>query len=148
MHKAAALVIFSLILGVTGAAAGPDDHILYRQQIMQAKGAAATAMGMIAEGKVPHEKHFLTHATTLVEVLALAPSAFRENTDGQGREKTTAKANIWSNWADFEKRFQELEDKANDILTLASTGGVASATGELPALFRSCKGCHDEYRTK
>lgn len=148
MRKWAVVAVLGLAFAVTGASANPDDHITYRKQIMQIKGAAATAMGLIAEGKVPHDKHFLTQATTLVETLALAPAAFRENTDGQGREKTTAKANIWTDWADFEKRFQELEDKANDILTLASTGGVAVAAGELPGLFRTCKGCHDDYRTK
>lgn len=129
-------------------AAEPDDVIVYRKQVMESVGANTTAMGLIAQGKVPHDGAFLAHAEMLAKSATLAREAFRENTAGKGREKTTAKPEVWKDWAKFEKGLVALEAKSAEVLKLASNGGVRAAGAELPALFRTCKSCHDDYRTK
>src|SRR5690606_24029758 len=90
----ATLVAFSMTAGVA-AAADPDDVINYRKQVMEVVGANTTALGLIAQGKVPHEESFLAHAEMLAQAATLTKAAFRENTAGKGREKTTAKPDVW-----------------------------------------------------
>lgn len=149
-RKVLALAACAAIAVTSGVAtaAEPDDLIVYRKQVMEAVGANTTAMGLIAQGKVPHEDAFLAHAEMLAKSATLAKNAFRENTAGKGKEKTTAKADVWKDWAKFEKGLEALEAKSAELLTLASNGGVKAAAAQLPALFRNCKGCHDDYRTK
>jgi len=143
----ATLAAFSLTAGVA-TAAEPDDVINYRKQVMEAVGANTTALGLIVQGKVPHEDSFLAHAEMLAKASSLSKAAFRENTAGKGREKTTAKAEIWKDWAKFEKGLDTLEAQTAELVKLASEGGVKAAAPKLREIFGTCKSCHDDFRTK
>lgn len=138
----------SIMTAATAYAAAPDDAILYRQDVMQTIGANAHAMNLIAEGQIPYSAAFATHANLVASAATLAVDAFRQNTHGQGKERTTAKAEVWKDWAKFEEGLKLLEERAKTVATLAASGGAAAAKDALGDLFKTCKGCHDDYRTK
>ena len=138
----------SIMTAATAFAAAPDDAILYRQDVMHTIGANAHAMSLIAEGQIPYSSAFATHASVLASAATLTVDAFRQNTTGQGKEKTTAKGEVWKDWAKFEEGLRLMAERAKTVSTLAASGGAAAAKGALSELFKTCKGCHDDYRTK
>lgn len=148
MRIAAIAALGAMVMGTAAYAADADDVIMYRKGLMEAVGAHASALGAIAQGKLPYDKAFLAHADLLAGTAALAVEAFKENTHGQGKEKTTAKEGVWTDWAKFEQGLHDLEDRANEVASLAASGGVATASPALGGLFKTCKGCHENFRTK
>jgi len=138
----------SIMTAATAYAAAPDDAILYRQDVMHTIGANAHAMYLISEGKLSHDAAFATHASVLAAAATLTVDAFKQNTDGQGKEKTTAKGDVWKDWAKFEQGLALLEERAKTVSNLAASGGLAAAKGALGELMKTCKSCHDDYRSK
>jgi cytochrome c556 len=144
---AVALTVAGTSVG-TAWAADPDVIISYRKGLMEAIGAHAQALGNISQGKLPYDKTFLAHARMLAAAATLAPQAFEENTHGQGKEKTTAKEAVWTDWAKFERGLQDMRDRAKEVASVAASGGAAAAGPALGELFKTCKSCHDDFRTK
>lgn len=69
---------------------------------------------------------------------------------GSGPEaglKTRAKAEIWTNQADFKKLHGDLVAAAGAMQDAAVRGDVAAITAARARLGGTCKACHDTYRT-
>jgi cytochrome c556 len=64
--------------------------------------------------------------------------------EGSAHEKSRAKAEIWKNWAEFEKLAGALHDKAAALAATARAGSGVREAGQ--AMFGNCKSCHDEFR--
>ena len=91
------------LIGLAAAEAEPDNAIKYRKAVMSVVGGNMSGLVMIAKGEVEHAEALAAHAQMLAETSELSLAAFRQNTDGQGRERTTALGKIWSDWDDFEE---------------------------------------------
>lgn len=140
---AAAVFSFGLsTAGVSTAQAADKDVIDYRQNLMKSLGAHASALGAIAQNKVPYGDNLALHAEAIAAAAEAAPLAFKQNLPGG-----TAAANIWEDWGDFEERFMALAKSARDVAAAARSGGMAEAGPKMGGLF-TCKGCHDIYRTE
>lgn len=148
MKIAAMMAMVVALTGTAAWAADPDEVIIYRKSLMSAVGAHTHSLGQISQGKLPYDQAFLTHARLLADTAALTVQAFKENTAGKGKEKTTMKPEAWAEWAKFEAGLKAMEARAQDIVKVASNGGAAAAGPALGELFKTCKGCHDAYRTK
>lgn len=139
---AAALVAFS----GTAIAADPDNAIKFRKSVMKAVGGSASALAAAVKGEVeaPGSIASLGAALAAATDPAVTVVAFKQNTDGEGVEKTTATAKVWSDWEKFEKGLNDLNAAAQAV---AAKGG--DVTGDdLGALFKNCKACHDDFREK
>ena len=145
LGTAAALLLAS---GVALAENDPDSAIQYRKSIMGTVGANMKGSALIIQGKVDFTPNLAGHAHAISEAAKLAPAAFKQNTDGKGSEKTTAKGDVWSDWADFEAGLKKLETESAKLAKIAESGDMSAAGAQLGELGKTCKGCHDDYRTK
>jgi cytochrome c556 len=68
--------------------------------------------------------------------------------EGSGPEagRTRAKAEIWSDGADFQSAARQYEQAANAFNQAAQGGNLDAVKAALPALQNTCKTCHDKYR--
>lgn len=130
-------------------AGDPDVVIAYRKGVMSIIGANAHALSDIAKGNLDREEAFGDHAGMLAMAGKLTYEAFGQNTHGQGKkEKTTAKEKVWAEWGEFKKGLDKLNEAASKVAVFAGNGDLASAKGSLEDLFKTCKGCHDDFREK
>ena len=96
MAAGAAIVLSS---GLALAETDADSAIQYRKAVMGAVGSNMKGSALIIQGKVGFTDNLVGHAQAIAAAAKLAPAAFEQNTDGQGGEKTTATAKVWSDWA-------------------------------------------------
>ena len=134
--------------GVALAESDPDSAIQYRKAVMGTVGANMKGSALIIQGKVDFKANLAGHAHAISEAAKLAPAAFKQNTDGEGSEKTTSNSKVWSNWSNFEAGLKKLEQEAAKLAQIAESGDMAAAGAQLGALGKTCKGCHDDFRDK
>lgn len=141
------LVKFGLALAVLAAPvmahADDQDVMNYRKQIMKTMGEQNALMQMVVAGKVPADQ-FVSHVKTLHLASTQALKAFEPNVVGDG-STGSAKAEVWSAWADFSKRMNEQVTKLAALEKAAVEGGMAKAS-PLIATSLDCRGCHENYR--
>jgi cytochrome c556 len=122
-----------------------EDAIEYRQAVMNVFGWNMKPMGAMVKGKVPFDqKAFKRHAGDLANAASLDLLAgFPEDSD---EGETDALAEIWIDFDDFTKKYQDLR-KAADALKKASGGSdqkqIKAAFGDLG---KACKSCHKAYK--
>jgi cytochrome c556 len=135
----------ALAVLVAPAAAQADDQDVmnYRKQIMKTMGEQAAAMNMTLQGKAPADQ-FVSHVKTLHLAASQALKAFEPNVVGDG-STGSAKAEIWSGWADFSKRMNEQVAKLAALEKAAVEGGAAKA-GPMIQASMDCRSCHETYR--
>ncbi len=135
-------------VGLAAADTTADNAIKYRKAVMGGVGANTKAIAMIAKGEVEHGEAFAAHARMLATAASLATAAFRQNTHGEGSEKTTAIAKVWDDWAEFEKGLKAMESEAGKLADLAEAGDMDGAKSQLGNVGKTCKACHDDFRDK
>jgi cytochrome c556 len=119
--------------------ADDKDAIDYRQHVMNTLNEQSEALGQILSGTIPDD-NMIAHLDVLALTASTALKAFQPKV--QGGE---AKAAVWSDWADFSKRMNELAQKTTAVSKTAHEQGKDAAMNNiLDAL--TCKGCHDTYR--
>ncbi len=69
---------------------------------------------------------------------------------GPGSDKgtTRAKPEIWDNKEDFLEKYQALQTAAGELLSAAQSGDRKAIGGAIKNTGGSCKGCHDDYKSK
>ena len=135
----AGLAVIAAVAVPGVARADNQDTIDYRKHIMKTMGAQAAAIGMILQQKAPAD-NFATHVQILATTASTALKAFEPNVPGGD-----AKPAVWSKWADFSKRLNELAANTADLAKTAQAGGMAATAPKLQAAL-TCKSCHDIYR--
>jgi cytochrome c556 len=138
-------ILYFLIMGVaaagaTAARAEEQEDIDYRQHIMKTMDEQLAAIQQIVQKKAPAD-NFATHVQIVAVTAATAKAAFKPNSPG-GR----AKPDVWTKWADFSKRLDELVAASTALAKTAKDGGVQATAAKLDTL--KCDGCHDVYREK
>jgi cytochrome c556 len=66
---------------------------------------------------------------------------------GSTQHPTQARAAIWQNWNDFERRARAVEAEGRKLASM-STGDIAALETQRRAVVRACGGCHEKYRVK
>lgn len=146
MTRSRMLVVFSLALGAAAALAeaqapAVNAEAQARHAAMEQVGDAMKALGGIAKGQTPFDAAVVKqNATTIAEKLAEAEKHFPAGSD---TGKTRAKAEIWTDRADFDRIMKEAQTSA---AALAAVTDEAKYRPALGALGTSCKSCHDMYR--
>ena len=133
------------------AESAPDDAIKYRKALMNTVKNTINALGATLKGEVDQADQIpeLAAAVAAATNSKMTIAGFKQNTDGQGDEKTTATAKVWSEWDDFSEAFEKLGKAGQEIQTLADAGELTSFDQLKPAL-ANCGYCHRKagYRTK
>jgi cytochrome c556 len=66
---------------------------------------------------------------------------------GSTQKPTDARAAIWQNWSDFERRAAALEVESKKLMS-TSANDLAALSTQARAVTEACGGCHEKYRTK
>ena len=66
---------------------------------------------------------------------------------GSTQPPTDAKAAIWQNWADFERKAAVLEEESKKLMN-ADPRDLDMLRAQVLAVSQACGGCHENYRTK
>jgi cytochrome c556 len=101
------------------------------------------ALVAIVKGEAPFDATVVKeNAATMEDHLGKASALFPEGS-GQGDVETWAKAEVWSDHADFAVKFKEAQAAAEVIGLVTEESAFRPALGKLGS---SCKSCHETYR--
>ena len=136
-------VIVFLLLATPTWAQNDEGHIKYRQHLMGSIGASTGAVGDILKYRLSLLPNVETHAKNIAADAKLIASAFREKVVSGA---TDAKANIWTEWEDFEKAIQAMETAAENLEEAGDDADLGKIAAGMKSLGRSCSGCHKQFR--
>jgi cytochrome c556 len=147
MRPFAAVVAVPLLAAAlllpNAARADDQDTIDYRQHIMKTLGEMTAALGQILQQKVTvAPEAVIAHTQTLAITAKMAKTAFQPKVPGG-----ESKPEVWSNWADFSKRLDDLVAYTDAVAAAAKSGGIAAAGPKLTDA-HACNDCHDHYLQK
>jgi cytochrome c556 len=117
----------------------------YRQGVMNVLGWNMKSMSDMMKGKKPYDKDaFARHADDLAQAASLDIAAgFPEDSD---EGETDARADIWLDFDDFEKKLESLREASQNLSEVAKAGDKAANGQALGKTGKTCKGCHDSYK--
>lgn len=144
-HVIVSILAIASVSAAYAADPKPEDEIRFRQSAFNVIGRNFAQLGAIAKGERPYDQAFAVKTATLLEILAPQPfNSFGPGTDAGAPHKADPK--IWSDAGKFKdaaEKFQfeiaKLPAAAKDFETLKLQVGAVGKT---------CKGCHDDFRTK
>jgi len=125
----------------------PEDAIKYRQAVMFLMSQHFGRMGAMVKGQIPYDKAIFTHNARVVEMLSRLPwEAFM--VPGTDKGKTALKASAFEEKAQFQEHAQALEVNTAKLLSVAETGDLSAGKDQFGEVGKSCKACHDRFRSK
>jgi cytochrome c556 len=142
-HAMAFALLAALVFGFASLADPSDDAIAGRQQAMKDVGGAMQNLAAIAKKEAPFDAGVVQrNAGTIAEALKKAADLFPEGS-AKGEVETWAQPEVWSDPADFEKKFEAAVAAAGALQSVTDESAFAPALGELG---NTCKACHQTYR--
>ena len=86
-----------------------------------------------------------TNSLRLGQLSLMLEDYFKTDTSSFDVE-TEALDKIWGNQADFNDKINNLTDAASNLNKVAMKGDTSQFKPAIGQLFKSCKGCHDNYK--
>lgn len=149
-HLTLALVAATACLAALPAAAQfqkPEDAIKYRQSAFTLIAAHFGRVAAMAQGKAPFDAKAAADNAALASSLSTLPfTAFGAGTD-KGLPNR-AKAEVWSNAADFKAKAETMQMALAKFADAAKTGSLDNIKASVGDVGKSCKGCHDDFRAE
>lgn len=144
--KSTLIIIVTSLLANPLAFADETEYVIkYRKAVMKAIGGHTSAAGQLVRGKVSMDGDLQKHATALAALNTDLPRLFPEGSDFG---ETSAKENIWDEWAEFKKASTETANATRSLAEAVESGDSAAIGAAYKAVGKSCKGCHKKYRQK
>jgi cytochrome c556 len=117
-----------------------------RQANYKQMAAAVKGINDQLRGRVPDLGAIRPRAGLLAHHALLVLRWFPHGSGPQAGVRTRARAEIWSDWAGFERAGARLLVAARAVNQAARNGDVTAIRAAMPELTRACSGCHDDYR--
>ncbi len=119
----------------------------YRQSWFALLAMNFGPMAAMAKGEMPWDDSRLKgYAQDLEAITQL--DLMRGFAPGSDKGKTRAKPDIWKNKDDFSAKFKDLQAAAADLNAVAATGDRDKIKAQVGVTGKTCKACHDEYKSK
>ena len=146
---AGATVLSASALALAQQAPKPENLIKWRQSAFQLIAWNTGRIKANVEGTY-NKDEVVRSANTLA---ALSKSGietlFAPGTEqGKGWHDTAARAEVFSNNKHFLELAQNFSTEANNVANLAATGDQAAVKVEYGKLTKTCKACHDDFKSK
>jgi len=152
--KQAIIAAVAVGLCVAGAAGAQETSRPSAAEIIAARQAAFQMSGATYGGMKP-----VIDSGGSVKVLAFGtgglkkwssalPSMFPAGTGPEAGVPTKAKAEIWTNRADFEAKAAAYQAAAARLHELAQADDAAGFAAQWAAVRQTCQACHDAYRSQ
>ena len=97
----------------------------------------------IAKGKAEPSMDLVGKAEALVQ---LSKGVLVNFPEGSGGGKSRAKAAIWDNWPQFEKKAAAFQAATPGLVAAAKSGDAAKIKGAVGAVGQVCGSCHKAFR--
>ena len=141
------------ILASSRQRASPQGALISPQQIVEVRragmrlSAADIQLLRTAAEKGADVRPMARAARSLAEWGAVIPALFPAGT-GPGTGPTRAKAEIWTNRADFEQRARTFSEAAEGLVAAAAANDMSAGAVAWDATWESCNACHRLYRSE
>jgi cytochrome c556 len=141
------VVVGTLLLGV-GAVAAQQDLVNQVQVLMKGNGKNAGALSAMFKGEKPYDQAIVDAALTQLDDTAKKlPTLFPDSAKGLKPDGDySASPKIWENKADFEAHIATFAKVVADAK--GTVKDLDSLKAAMPAIGKSCGGCHETYRVK
>lgn len=150
-HKLIAVpaALIALVLSAASLAQGQptkgEQALKYRKAVYQAIAWNFAPMGAMSQGKAPFDA--AEFALRAGRVAALTPMlAESYSPESQGVAGSKAKAELWTNRADFDGKMKDLVDRSATLAKVAAVGDEARTKAAFVDTANACKACHDRFR--
>lgn len=135
-------------LGTAALAADADALVAHRQQVMNAVGAHMGSLSCAVKMECTMEAKLVEkHAKGLAFMAGMSLPAFKDKADGATLKHTT-KPDVWKDWATFERGMKAMESETAKLAKVGAGGDLKAIGPQLAEVGKTCKGCHDDFRTK
>jgi len=136
-----------------GGAAGPSparQAVETRKAVFTLIGNNFRLIGNVLKGSVPYDSAAVQKSIARVVFLSDLVSEGFPEVSNIGEPDTKAKADIWTNRADFDKKVKNFQAHAIALQQVNDTEKDASEAFKTAAnaVAQDCKACHDEYKAK
>ena len=143
---AATALLASLSFGAYAQSAA-ERAIQYRQGVMKAQGWHMGNMAAQVKGDKPYNKDdFSRSATFLSQLMQMPWDGFGPGTETGA--PTKAKPEIWLDTAKFKSEGDEAGKAAAALAQAAASGNMDQIKVAFGATAKTCKTCHDDFRSK
>ena len=145
------VVCFAIVVSTIGGAyaqfARTDDAIKYRQAVMFIIGQHMGRMAAVVKGKQPYNREDFAQNATLVETLSKLPwDAFL--VAGSDKGDTKMRSEALRNQDKFKQATQNMETQVAKLVGAAKSGDFNVIQEQFGAVGRSCKECHEQFRSR
>lgn len=117
-----------------------------RHEGMEQIGKSTKAAKRALDASTPDVAAIQKAAATIADLASRSNSWFPAGT-GPELGKTGAKPEIWQNQADFSAKDRDFRSAAEAFNAAAKTGDLSQINESFANLGKSCKACHDKYRS-
>lgn len=125
-----------------------NTNVLYRQKVMTTIGALMKGLGSVLKKEcVLDNRAVAQSAQGIAFMTELARTAFKPKTEGATIKQTT-KPEVWSEWDKFQVSLEEMSQAATGVALSATEKNDRDLKTSIGNLSRTCKFCHDIFRTK
>jgi cytochrome c556 len=122
-----------------------EQALKYRKAVYQAIAWNFGPMGAMSQGKAPYDAaEFAMRAGRVAALTPMLAESYSPETQSVGGSK--AKAEIWSNRADFDAKMKDLVDRSATLAAVAKGGDEAKSKAAFFDTANACKACHDKYK--
>jgi cytochrome c556 len=118
-----------------------------RHENMEKIGKATKAIGRELKGASPDLANIRSSAAIIAGFAPKVPSWFPAGT-GPDVGKTQAKAEIWQKPQNYAAKSKAFEQAAAAFQRAATTADMSAINARFADLGKSCKACHEGYRTE
>jgi len=127
--------------------AKPEDAIKYRKSVMFLIAQHFGRMGAVVKGKAAYDQQAFTRNAMVVEALSHLPweAAMVPGTD---KGDTTLNAAVFAQQAEFKAGAQTFEASTAKLVSVSESGDLNAIKAQFGEVAKSCKGCHEKFRTK
>lgn len=115
----------------------------FRIAEMKKLGMNMGAIAKVAKGEVAYSDSLNDNASQIAEIAANMPKLFPE---GSGVEASRAKPEIWEEKDAFQKKIEDLQAAATQLVVAVQTGDQAMIGAALKETGGTCGACHKQFR--
>ena len=125
----------------------PEDAIKYRKSVMFLILQHFGRMGAVVKGKAPHDQEEFTRNAMVMEALSHLPWE-ASMVPGTDKGDTTQNASVFAKQDEFKASAQAFEAGTAKLVSVSQSGDLNAIKAQFGEVAKSCKGCHDKFRTK
>ena len=124
-----------------------EDAIKYRKSVMFLIAQHFGRMGAVVKGKAPHDQETFTRNAMVMEALSHLPWE-ASMVPGTDKGDTTLSGAVFEKQDEFKASAQAFEAGSAKLVSVSQSGDLSAIKAQFGEVAKSCKSCHDKFRTK